>query len=119
MGKISKTKGKIVLVPFPFDDFSSFRVRPALWLTEPIDLHNHIIIAFISSKISEPIESTEILVETKRKGFELTGLKTSSIIKLSRMVTIPRKLIKRELGYLPQDLMNQVDKILKLLFGLD
>ncbi len=28
-------KGKVVLVPFPFDDLSSTKVRPAVCLTEP------------------------------------------------------------------------------------
>jgi len=31
------TKGKVVLVPFPFDDLSSAKVRAAVCLTEPID----------------------------------------------------------------------------------
>jgi len=29
------TKGKVVLVPFPFDDLSTAKVRPAVCLTEP------------------------------------------------------------------------------------
>lgn len=30
------TKGKVVLVPFPFDDLMMAKVRPAVCLTEPI-----------------------------------------------------------------------------------
>ncbi len=30
------TKGKVVLGPFPFDDLSTAKVRPAVCLTEPI-----------------------------------------------------------------------------------
>ena len=29
------TKGKVVLVPFPFDDLSTSKVRPAVCLTNP------------------------------------------------------------------------------------
>ncbi|HXU31960.1 MAG TPA: type II toxin-antitoxin system PemK/MazF family toxin, partial [Thermoanaerobaculia bacterium] len=36
MGNLSVTKHKVVLVPFPFDDLSSTKVRPAVCLTEPI-----------------------------------------------------------------------------------
>ncbi len=32
------TKGKVVLVPFPFDDLSATKVRRAVCLTEPIGL---------------------------------------------------------------------------------
>jgi len=42
-------KNTIVLVPFPFDDFSVLKVRPALCLTSEIGKFNHVIIAFISS----------------------------------------------------------------------
>jgi mRNA interferase MazF len=30
------TKGRIVLVPFPFDDMTASKVRPAVCLTDPI-----------------------------------------------------------------------------------
>lgn len=34
-------RGKIVLVPFPFDDLSTTKVRPAVCLTERIGPHDH------------------------------------------------------------------------------
>jgi mRNA interferase MazF len=43
-------RGKVVLVPFPFDDLSSTKVRPAVCLTNPIGPHRHVIVAFISSQ---------------------------------------------------------------------
>ncbi len=44
-------RGKIVLLPFPFDDFSATKVRPALCLTDGIGSHGHVVVAFISSKL--------------------------------------------------------------------
>ena len=49
-------KGSIVLVQFPFDDFSGGKVRPALCLTDTIGKFEHIIVAFISNKIPEHLE---------------------------------------------------------------
>jgi len=46
------TKGKVVLIPFPFDDLTATKVRPAVCLTDPIGFHRHVIVAFISSQIS-------------------------------------------------------------------
>jgi mRNA interferase MazF len=40
------TRGKIVLVPFPFDDLAAAKVRPALCLTDPVGAHNHVVLAF-------------------------------------------------------------------------
>ena len=36
-------KYKVVLVPFPFDDFSASKVRPAVSLTEFIGPHGHVV----------------------------------------------------------------------------
>lgn len=44
-------KGKVVLVPFPFDDFSGAKVRPAVCLTDPVGTHRHVILFFISSRV--------------------------------------------------------------------
>ena len=35
-------KGKIVLVPFPFDDLVASKVRPAVCLTNRIGHHHHV-----------------------------------------------------------------------------
>jgi mRNA interferase MazF len=58
MGNLSMTKHKVVLVPFPFDDFSSDKVRPAVCLTDPIGSHDHLILAFITSRVpATPLDS--------------------------------------------------------------
>jgi len=56
-------KDSIVLVPFPFDDFSASKVRPALCLTNEIGKFNHVIIAFISSKIPEDLVESDIIIK--------------------------------------------------------
>jgi len=45
------TKGKVVLVRFPFDDLSGSKVRPALCLNNPVGQYHHVILAFITSQI--------------------------------------------------------------------
>jgi mRNA interferase MazF len=55
------TKGKVVLVPFPFDDLSTTKVRPAVCLTHPIGPYRHVILAFITSQI--PPDLLEVLAQ--------------------------------------------------------
>ena len=55
-------KGKIVLLPFPFDNLSVAKMRPAVCLTEPIGPHNHIVLAFITSQIPPDILETDFFV---------------------------------------------------------
>ena len=50
-------KGKIFLVPFPFDDVSATKVRPAVCLTEPIGVYRHVVLAFITSQV--PADSVD------------------------------------------------------------
>ena len=112
------TKGKVVLVPFPFDDLSTMKVRPAVCLTDPISPHGHIVVAFITSRV--PVDPTEsdIRLDVSLPGFDLTGLRISSTLRLHRMMTVARELILRELGELPDDLKAAVDRGLRSLFDL-
>lgn len=102
-------KYQIVLVPFPFDDFSGTKVRPAICLTEETGVYKHIVIAFISSQIPSQVEPTELLLERRDSDFTKTGLLVDSIIRLHRVVTIPKSLIKRQLGHLPSRLETEID----------
>ncbi|WP_077348994.1 type II toxin-antitoxin system PemK/MazF family toxin [Algoriphagus sp. A40] len=115
---LSKIRGKIVLVPFPFEDFSTRKVRPALCLSEPIGKFEHVIVAFISSKISDQLEETELELNPMDNLWQKTGLITKSILKLHKMVALPKNLILRELGMFPQDKKHELDHKIKEIFGL-
>jgi mRNA interferase MazF len=73
MGKRLRTKGKVVLVPFPFYDLSSSKVRPAVCLTDPIGPHHHVVIAFISSQMPNDATGTDVVLDPPRGGFVATG----------------------------------------------
>ena len=91
-------KNSIVLVPFPFDNLSESKVRPALCLTNQIGKYNHVIIAFISSRIPEDSTDSDLIL-LKQSGNSIgTGLAVDSVISLHKMMTIPKSLIKRKLG---------------------
>ena len=73
-------KHKVVLVPFPFDDLSSAKVRPAVCLTDSIGTHKHIILAFITSRVpAEPLPTDFVLADNDPE-FAATGLRVSSTL---------------------------------------
>ncbi len=111
-------KHKIVLVPFPFDDLSSTKVRPAVCLTEPIGEHRHVVVAFITSRVPDKPLSTDVIFAVSDKDFSLTGLRVSSTLQLHRMMTVASNIIVRELGLLPTPAQKKVEGKLKLLFGI-
>ena len=113
------TKSKVVLVPFPFDDFSAEKVRPALCLTNPIGQHRHVILAFITSKTNIDLLETDVFLDINDENFNVTGLRLSSIIRLHRLMTVTTSLICRELGELSPEMKKQVDERLWNLFDLN
>ncbi|MBX3057073.1 MAG: type II toxin-antitoxin system PemK/MazF family toxin [Anaerolineae bacterium] len=111
-------KYKIVLVPFPFDDLSATKVRPAVCLTEPVGMHRHVVLAFITSQVLAQPAATDFVIQSSDKNFAKTGLAVSSTIQLHRLVTVTTALIKRELGQLPPDMQVHVKEKIMQLFEL-
>jgi mRNA interferase MazF len=111
------TRNKIVLVPFPFDDFSSAKVRPALCLTDEISEHKHVIVAFITSKILTDITDSDIIIKKGSENSTGTGLVVDSVIRLHKMVVIPAKLINRKLGEINQSIQFDVKSKIRKLFN--
>ena len=112
------TRGRIFLVPFPFDDMTASKVRPPVCLTDPLGSHRHIVVAFVSSKISGNIASTDILLDPQHKDFAATGLRVASVLRLHRLVTLTTALIRRDLGRLSPGWQDEVDRKPATLFGL-
>jgi mRNA interferase MazF len=101
-------RGKVVLVPFPFDDLSTTKVRPAVCLAEPVGAHRHVVLAFVSSVLPSPLLPTDVL----------TGLRVRSVLRLHRMVTVATAIIRRDLGDLSTGRLQDIEQRLRLLFGI-
>jgi len=111
-------RGKVVLVPFPFDDLSSAKVRPAVCPTERIGPHEHVIVAFITSCIPDPLLASDIVLPRSGARHETMGLKVDSALRLHRLMTIGVGLIRRELGAVPPSIQSLIDTKLRELFNL-
>ena len=112
------TKGSVVLVPFPFDDLSALKVRPAVCLTDPVGPRRHVVLAFITSRAqAEPLDS-DVVLDAHAPDFVTTGLRVSSILRLHRLMTVSTSLIQRRLGELPASIQSTVAEKLRGLFKL-
>ena len=109
-------KGYIVIVPFPFDDVSSAKLRPALCLTRPVGPYRHVVFAFITSKTPSQLLPSDLLIKARHPDFAATGLLVTSTLRLHQLVSLRVERIERELGLLSDDLMAQVpDKLRRVL----
>ena|SRR3989338_1718677 len=109
-------KGKIVLIPFPFTDLSASKVRPAVIISCFLQGED-IIVAFISS-VKNRIQKTDIILNSQDKNFSKTGLKADSVIKIGKIATLDKKIILGEMGEISIDTEKEINKKIKILFGL-
>jgi len=114
----SKISHKIVLAPFPFDDLSVEKMRPALLLSRVIGVHRQVVLAYLTSKTPPQLLATDLVLDGADADFALTGLKTTSTLRLHLLYTIDNALIARDLGVLPERLVPEVEARLRSLFDL-
>ncbi len=116
MANPSSPKGKVVLVPFPFDDLSATKVRPAVCLTHALGSYQHVLLAFITSRIPDYPLPTDIVVDELHLDFASSGLRKPSTIRLHFLMTARTSLILRELGALSDVTQSDIAKRLCALF---
>lgn len=100
-------KGSVVLVPFPYTDFTATKLRPALVL---LDTGPDVVVAFISSQIPENISPAGITLTRSTPDFLKTGLKTDSVIRLDKITTIIKTMVAGVIGELPEPARKEVNK---------
>ena len=91
--------GNIILVPFPYAELTKKKPRPAVVIAQTRDKYKDIIVAAISSVVPKKTTENEIIIEATRKN----KLRTRSIIKVDRIVTLKREDIIARLGNLSKD----------------
>src|SRR4028119_138017 len=115
MANYSIIKGKVVLIPFPFDDLSANKIRPAVCPTNPVGKHCHVILALITDRIQTDLLETDIVFDINHPDFAASGLHKPSTIKLDHLVTVRESVIRRELGALSSATQDQIaEKLCKL-----
>lgn len=99
-------KGKIVLIPFPFTDLTDSKLRPAVVLYEgPKD----VVVLFISSRVPLIPSETDVVIKQDQPGFQESGLKLSSVIKLNKIATLLKEFVVGELGFLEEPIKTEVN----------
>jgi mRNA interferase MazF len=88
--------GDIILLPFPFAELTSIKVRPAVVIGITADKYKDLIVSAISSIVPEQLNKNEILIAPGSKN----GLRVKSVIKVDRIVTVKRDSIIATLGKL-------------------
>ena len=110
-------RGDVVLVPFPFTDLTSTKVRPALVVSADPQ-GNDLTFAFASSVVPDTAGAGDAVLNEDDPAFPRSGLKRASVFRMSKLVTLNRSLVVRRLGCLTPDAQARVDECLKRILGL-
>ena len=100
--------GDIVIISFPYTNLINYKARPAAVVTQTKDNYNDVIVCLITSKVFEPINELQILLQPDLNN----NLKVPSLIKISRIATVELDKILATIGKLN---LNQL-KEFKILF---
>ncbi len=106
------TKGDVILLPYPFSNFSASKVRPASVISSSIGKYSDIFVVPITSKIKN-LSKGEFAI----KDWKAAGLNVPSAIKRG-CVLIDTNIILQKIGTLPKDDLDSLNKSLKLWFEI-
>lgn len=101
-------QGEILIVPFPFSDLSSIKQRPVLVLSKKIDniSSNDLITCGITSFLKETKYSLLIDNNNLEKG----QIPVTSRIKIDKLFTLDKNIIKKKIAKLNKNTFEQVKK---------
>jgi mRNA interferase MazF len=107
-------RGDVVLLPFPFADLTSTKVRPALVLSSSLYHKSEpdIIVAAITSNVAAHQGPTDYTLQDWRRS----GLLAPSVVKVS-LATVEPSLVYHRLGRLTDRDLKEVEKRLRLALG--
>lgn len=100
--------GDIILIPFPFAELTNRKVRPVVVITETEDRYRDLVVSAISSVVPDTISHREIIVRPDK----VNNLRTASVIKVDRIVTLKREDKIANLGKLSVNDLLKFKKIL-------
>lgn len=108
-------RGDIILIPFPFTDFSALKTRPAVIVSSNHyhQVRSEILIAYVSSQISIASPPFDYILQ----DWQTTGLLKPSFVR-PKIVAIDPALIVHQIGPLSLYDLTHVNQILKLALAI-
>ena len=103
--------GDIVIVSFPYRDLTSFKARPSVVVTQTKDNYDDVIVALISSIVPSSLLSYQIILQPD----ETNNLRTTSVIKVSRLATVEQSKIITTIGKLSASQLDAFKTLFKSL----
>ena len=106
-------QGEILIVPFPFSDLSGIKQRPVLVISRLF--YNRKTEDIITCGITSNLKDSEFCVFINNKNLEHGQIPKPSMIKVDKLFTLEKSIIKKRIAKIDSTTM---DKVRKNLFNL-
>ena len=100
--------GQIVLFSFPQTDQVKGEFRPALVLRSVSGPHNDWLICMISTQLHQQLPELDEVVRATDSDFPQTGLKATSLIRVTRLAVVSADLLRGTIGDLAPDRLERI-----------
>lgn len=100
----------IILLSFPFSDLQSYKVRPALVLSN--NEHNKKFDDFIAVPLTTNLKSREYAVLVTNKDLESGKLIVNSNVKIDRIFSVSKKMVRMNIGRINKETFNKIKKMI-------
>jgi mRNA interferase MazF len=101
-------EGQVVLFRFPQTNQAPGKLRPALVIRRLPGPHDDWLICMISSQLSQQISEFDEIISGEDTDFEQSGLKTSSIIRISRLAVVNKSVLLGSVGNISARRLNLI-----------
>ena len=113
-------RGDVVLcrLPMPSTELARFKLRPAVVVSKNPNNQrlDDVIVAPCTSNILRSREPTQYLIIGDQ--IAVTGIRVPSVVRCEALMTIPKTMIVRPLGHLPDSAMRDLEGCLRNALGL-
>jgi mRNA interferase MazF len=100
--------GELVLVRFPEADLAVGKLRPALIVAIAPGRYSDVLLALVTSRgYQEVLDFDEVMLPTDA-DFAATRLKTTSVIRLARLVTVEADIVEGRLGSISPPRLSRI-----------
>lgn len=101
-----KQPGQIVLFPFPYTDFLTDKLRPALLLEKLPGPYDDWLICMISSQLKHAVKDFDETLLLTDVDFSQTGLKVPSVIRIARVAVCEGSILLGTIGVLSSERLH-------------
>ena len=97
----------VILAPL-FQSDVALKYRPAIVLREMPAPYHDLLVCGVSTRLEQYIHGFDDIISPSDTDFVLSGLRSESLIRLSFLVVIPRRLVRGTIGNISVDRHNRL-----------